>query len=116
MICGYDFLTPARIFFFKVCLISSTQNSGVDECHATIDWCEADSCYVICDLNSVHGTYVNDCRIHNATVRLSPGDKLHFGYGGPTYQLSIDSEKSVKILMFEQIKKWVSFSLYCMFQ
>ncbi|XP_056319169.1 forkhead-associated domain-containing protein 1 [Danio aesculapii] len=70
------------------------QNSGVDEYHATIDWCEADSCYVICDLNSAHGTYVNDCRIHNATVRLSPGDQLHFGYGGSTYELSIDNEKS----------------------
>ncbi|XP_073765082.1 forkhead-associated domain-containing protein 1 isoform X2 [Danio rerio] len=70
------------------------QNSGVDEYHATIDWCEADSCYVIRDLNSAHGTYVNDCRIHNATVRLSPGDQLHFGYGGSTYELSIDNEKS----------------------
>ncbi|XP_058641082.1 forkhead-associated domain-containing protein 1 isoform X2 [Onychostoma macrolepis] len=74
------------------------QNSGVDECHATIDWCEADGCYVICDLNSAHGTYVNDCRIHNATVRLSPGDQLHFGYGGSTYELCIDSEKSFPLL------------------
>ncbi|XP_048066393.1 forkhead-associated domain-containing protein 1 [Megalobrama amblycephala] len=74
------------------------QNSGVDECHATIDWCEADSCYVICDLNSAHGTYVNDCRIHNVTVRLSAGDQLHFGYGGPTYELSIDREKSFPLL------------------
>ncbi|XP_077079111.1 forkhead-associated domain-containing protein 1 isoform X2 [Siphateles boraxobius] len=74
------------------------QNSGVDECHATIDWCEADSCYVIRDLNSAHGTYVNDCRIHNATVRLSPGDQLHFGYGGSTYELSTDSEKSFPLL------------------
>ncbi|KAK7135948.1 hypothetical protein R3I94_014573 [Phoxinus phoxinus] len=74
------------------------QNNGVDECHATIDWCEADSCYVIRDLNSAHGTYVNDCRIHNATVRLSPGDQLHFGYGGSTYELSTDSEKSFPLL------------------
>nr|CAI21062.1 novel protein [Danio rerio] len=76
------------------------QNSGVDEYHATIDWCEADSCYVIRDLNSAHGTYVNDCRIHNATVRLSPGDQLHFGYGGSTYELSIDNEKSVKLAVY----------------
>ncbi|XP_059358820.1 forkhead-associated domain-containing protein 1 [Carassius carassius] len=74
------------------------QNSGVDECHATIDWCEADGCYVIHDLNSAHGTYVNDCRIHNATVRLFPGDKLHFGYGGSSYELCIDSEKSFPLL------------------
>ncbi|KAI2661739.1 Forkhead-associated domain-containing protein 1 [Labeo rohita] len=74
------------------------QNSGVDECHATIDWCEADGRYVIRDLNSAHGTYVNDCRIHNATVRLSPGDQLHFGYGGSTYELCIDSEKSFPLV------------------
>uniref|UniRef100_A0A8C2JXY5 Forkhead-associated (FHA) phosphopeptide binding domain 1 n=1 Tax=Cyprinus carpio TaxID=7962 RepID=A0A8C2JXY5_CYPCA len=74
------------------------QNSGVDECHATVDWCEADGCYAIRDLNSAHGTYVNDCRIHNATVRLSPGDQLHFGYGGSTYKLCIDSEKSFPLL------------------
>ncbi|RXN34504.1 chymotrypsin-like elastase family member 2A [Labeo rohita] len=73
-------------------------NSGVDECHATIDWCEADGRYVIRDLNSAHGTYVNDCRIHNATVRLSPGDQLHFGYGGSTYELCIDSEKSFPLV------------------
>uniref|UniRef100_A0A672NH16 Forkhead-associated (FHA) phosphopeptide binding domain 1 n=1 Tax=Sinocyclocheilus grahami TaxID=75366 RepID=A0A672NH16_SINGR len=73
------------------------QNSGVDERHATIDWCEADGCYVIHDLNSAHGTYVNDCRIHNATVLLSSGDLLHFGYGGSTYELCIDSKKSSPI-------------------
>lgn len=67
----------------------------MDECHAIIDWCEGESCYYISDLNSAHGTYVNDCRIHNATVRLSPGDQLHFGYGGSTYELIIDSEKPV---------------------
>ncbi|TRY82338.1 hypothetical protein DNTS_000063, partial [Danionella cerebrum] len=70
------------------------QNSGVDEYHAKIDWCEADRCFLVQDLNSAHGTYVNDCRIHNATVRLSPGDQLHFGYGGSTYELSIDFDKS----------------------
>uniref|UniRef100_A0A8C1LM03 Forkhead-associated (FHA) phosphopeptide binding domain 1 n=1 Tax=Cyprinus carpio TaxID=7962 RepID=A0A8C1LM03_CYPCA len=74
------------------------QNSGVDECHATVDWCEADGCYAIRDLSSAHWTYVNDCRIHNATVRLSPGDQLHFGYGGSTYELCIDSEKSFPLL------------------
>ncbi len=99
---AYDIWTPTKhvtredIHTFIVFLISSAQNSGVDECHATIDWCEADGCYVIRDLNSAHGTYVNDCRIHNATVRLSPGDQLHFGYGGSTYELCIDCEKSVK--------------------
>nr|XP_055023654.1 forkhead-associated domain-containing protein 1 isoform X2 [Misgurnus anguillicaudatus] len=74
------------------------QNAGVDECHAIIDWCDVNSCYLISDLNSAHGTYVNDCRIHNATVRLSPGDKLHFGYGGSTYEFTIDTEEQFPFL------------------
>uniref|UniRef100_A0A4W4FXZ0 FHA domain-containing protein n=1 Tax=Electrophorus electricus TaxID=8005 RepID=A0A4W4FXZ0_ELEEL len=66
-------------------------NGGVDEHHATIEWNEAENCYVLNDLNSVHGTYVNDCRIHNAAVRLTQGDELHFGYGGSAYQLLMDT-------------------------
>ncbi|XP_061115118.1 forkhead-associated domain-containing protein 1 [Conger conger] len=67
------------------------QNGGVEERHALIELNEADRCFVLRDLNSTHGTFVNECRVHNATVRLSPGDELHFGFGGPTYQLAVDS-------------------------
>uniref|UniRef100_A0A3B4D511 FHA domain-containing protein n=1 Tax=Pygocentrus nattereri TaxID=42514 RepID=A0A3B4D511_PYGNA len=73
-------------------LYFAQQNGGVEEHHATIEWNEADHCYVLSDLNSVHGTYVNDCRIHNAAVRLTPGDELHFGYGGSTYELMLDTK------------------------
>ena len=35
------------------------------------------------DLNSAHGTYVNDCRVQNAAsaVRLASGDVIRFGFG-----------------------------------
>ncbi|XP_062316535.1 forkhead-associated domain-containing protein 1 [Osmerus eperlanus] len=66
------------------------QNGGVDEHHALIEWSDSERCFVLSDLNSAHGTYVNGCRIHNAAVRLSRGDELHFGYGGSTYQLAVD--------------------------
>ncbi|XP_072536990.1 forkhead-associated domain-containing protein 1-like [Salminus brasiliensis] len=74
------------------------QNGGVDEHHATIEWNEGEHCYVLSDLNSVHGTYVNDCRIHNAAVRLTPGDELHFGYGGSTYKLLMETADPLPIL------------------
>ncbi|XP_041726284.2 forkhead-associated domain-containing protein 1 isoform X2 [Coregonus clupeaformis] len=67
------------------------QNGGVEEHHAIIEWSKSEPCFVLSDLNSAHGTYVNDCRIHNAAVRLTPGDELHFGYGGSTYQLAVES-------------------------
>lgn len=68
----------------------------MDEHHATIEWKEAEHCYVLTDLNSAHGTYVNDCRIHNATVRLTAGDQLHFGYGGSTYELLLETSDAVR--------------------
>ncbi|XP_066500435.1 forkhead-associated domain-containing protein 1 [Hoplias malabaricus] len=74
------------------------QNGGVDDLHATIEWNEVEHCYVLTDLNSVHGTYVNDCRIHNAAVRLTPGDELHFGYGGATYELILDTADALPVL------------------
>ena len=32
------------------------------------------------DLNSAHGTYINDCRVLNAAVRLASGDVIRFGF------------------------------------
>ncbi|KAK3566336.1 hypothetical protein QTP86_032338, partial [Hemibagrus guttatus] len=73
-------------------------NSGVDDHHATIDWNEMEHCYVLNDLNSAHGTYVNDCCIHNAAVRLTPGDEIHFGYGGSAYKLLVDPADPLPVL------------------
>ena len=33
------------------------------------------------DLNSAHSTYVNDCRVQNAAVKLACSDVLRFGFG-----------------------------------
>uniref|UniRef100_A0A674CTP4 Forkhead-associated domain-containing protein 1-like n=1 Tax=Salmo trutta TaxID=8032 RepID=A0A674CTP4_SALTR len=71
------------------------QNGGVEEHHALIEWSKSERSFVLSDLNSAHGTYVNDCRIHNAAVRLTPGDELHFGYGGSTYQLAVENPSTL---------------------
>lgn len=64
--------------------------------HATIEWNEMEHCYILNDLNSAHGTYVNDCCIHNAAVRLTPGDEIHFGYGGSAFKLLVDTTNPVR--------------------
>ncbi|KAM9475411.1 forkhead-associated domain-containing protein 1 [Clarias gariepinus] len=74
------------------------QNGGVEEHHATIEWNEIEHFYVLTDLNSIHGTYVNDCCIHNAAVRLTPGDEIHFGYGGSAYKLLVDPADPLPVL------------------
>ncbi|KAF5901494.1 forkhead-associated domain-containing protein 1-like, partial [Clarias magur] len=78
--------------------LASCNNGGVEEHHATIEWNEIEHFYVLTDLNSVHGTYVNDCRIHNAAVRLTPGDEMHFGYGGSAYKLLVDPADPLPVL------------------
>ncbi|XP_027022623.2 forkhead-associated domain-containing protein 1 [Tachysurus fulvidraco] len=79
------------------------QNSGVDEHHAIIEWNEMEHCYVLNDLNSAHGTYVNDCCIHNAAVRLTPGDEIHFGYGGSTYKLFVDPANPLPVMPIQSV-------------
>ncbi|XP_066547645.1 forkhead-associated domain-containing protein 1 isoform X1 [Amia ocellicauda] len=84
------------------------QSGGVEERHALIELSEAEGCFLLRDLNSAHGTFVNDCRIHNATVRLAPGDQLHFGYGGHTYELAVDTSPSLSCPPVSQRSAWQS--------
>lgn len=62
------------------CFVSK-QCSNVERQHAVIEYDETEGCFVVQDLNSAHGTYVNECRVQNAAVRLASGDIIRFGYG-----------------------------------
>ena len=46
-----------------------------------IQFNEEEQCFILQDLNTSHGCYVNDTRIQNAAVRLAHGDLIEFGYG-----------------------------------
>jgi len=59
-----------------------------------IQFCEDSGYYVLQDLGSAHGTYVNDCRVQHAAVRLAPLDTVRFGPGGAVYQLVVQEEVS----------------------
>ncbi|XP_038629650.1 forkhead-associated domain-containing protein 1 isoform X1 [Scyliorhinus canicula] len=71
------------------------QNAGIEDRHALIELSDQENCFVLQDLNSSEGTFVNDCRIQNAAVRLAPGDVLGFGVGGDTYELMVETVPSV---------------------
>lgn len=45
--------------------------------------------FVITDLNSRNGTFVNRQRI-GGSVRISPGDTVQFGAGGPEFQFDVE--------------------------
>lgn len=66
------------------------QSPNVDLQHALIEFCTDEGCFVLQDLNSAQGTYINDTRIQNAAVRLAPFDQIRFGFGGAIYQFELD--------------------------
>jgi serine protease Do len=58
--------------------------------HAKIIQDPADpSQFIITDLNSRNGTFVNRQRI-GGSVRVSPGDTVQFGAGGPEFQFDVE--------------------------
>lgn len=70
-------------------------NSNIDNQHAVIEFIEQENCYVLQDLNSSNGTYVNDCRVQNAAVRLALQDTIRFGYNSIQFNLVIQEESNV---------------------
>ncbi len=67
------------------------KNNSLDLQHAVIEYVEEDGTFLLHDLNTVNGTYVNDCRIQNAAVRLTENDMIRFGFNGTTFQLVYQS-------------------------
>ncbi|XP_062889132.1 forkhead-associated domain-containing protein 1-like isoform X2 [Mobula hypostoma] len=85
-----------------VCL----KNGGIEDRHALIELSDTENCFVLQDLNSVNGTFVNDCCIQNAAVRLAPGDVLRFGIGGDTYEMVVETVPSVLCPPVSQRSAW----------
>ncbi|GFS06405.1 forkhead-associated domain-containing protein 1 [Elysia marginata] len=71
------------------------QLSGVDYQHCVVEYSEPEDCFVIQDLNTAQGTYVNEVRVQNAAVRLAPGDQIRFGYNGQPFELQIDNQTQI---------------------
>ena len=57
------------------------QSSQVEPRHAVLEYDNQLDCFLIEDLNTFHGTYVNDCRVQNSKVKVDHGDIVRFGHG-----------------------------------
>lgn len=73
------------------CDVAITTSQVADE-HAEITWSDTDGGFVLQDLGSYHGTYVNECRVENASVRLASGDCVQFGKDGEVFSFSTESD------------------------
>ncbi|CAM4785573.1 unnamed protein product [Rotaria magnacalcarata] len=74
------------------CDISIT-SPHVDNQHALIEYDDEQRCFVLKDLNSSTGTYVHECRVQNAAVRLADGDFLRFGFNGLPLEFHIEQQQ-----------------------
>lgn len=67
----------------------------MDYQHAVIEFSPEEHCYVLQDLNTVMGTFVNECRVQNAAVRLAPNDVIRFGASNITYDFIVEETDQV---------------------
>ncbi|CAF1184945.1 unnamed protein product [Adineta steineri] len=68
----------------------SINSPNVDNQHGLIEYDDEQRCFILKDLNSSSGTYVHDCRVQNAAVRLSNGDIIRFGCNGLPLEFRIE--------------------------
>ncbi|XP_059572313.1 forkhead-associated domain-containing protein 1 isoform X4 [Alligator mississippiensis] len=82
------------------------KSAGVEERHAAIEFSDSETSFVLRDFNSLHGTFVNDCQIQNAAVRVGPGDILRFGSGGTSYELAIENAPQMSYPSLKRRTAW----------
>ena len=80
-----------------LCLVF--QFPGLDYKHCLLEYNEQDNCYIVQDLNTAQGTYVNDVRVQNAAVRLAHGDVIRFGVNSPPYEFYMEDAGSVSFCL-----------------
>ena len=63
-----------------------------------IEYDDEQRSFILKDLNSSSGTYVHDCRVQNAAVRLADEDVIRFGYNGLLLQFRIEHQQSQEMV------------------
>uniref|UniRef100_H2Y001 FHA domain-containing protein n=1 Tax=Ciona intestinalis TaxID=7719 RepID=H2Y001_CIOIN len=64
----------------------------VEHFHAVVEKRAQENCFILVDMNTAYGTYVNEHRIQNGAVRLAPGDVVRFGHGGIPHEFNLVME------------------------
>ena len=57
-----------------------------------VEYDDEQRCFIVKDLNSSTGTYVNDCRVQNAAARLADRDVIRFGYNGLPLEFRVEQQ------------------------
>jgi len=67
-------------------------SANTDPFHAIVEKNHVQCCFILRDLNTTFGTYVNDHKLQNKAIRLLPGDIIRFGHDESTYEFGIINE------------------------
>ncbi|POI34900.1 hypothetical protein CIB84_001349 [Bambusicola thoracicus] len=93
---GSDIVLKVRVSMPWAC-------GGAEEHHAALEFTGWESGFVLQDLNSPQGTFVNGCQVQNAAVHVGPGDILRFGAQGASFELMVDGvSQDEKLLSLEK--------------
>uniref|UniRef100_A0A452IT06 FHA domain-containing protein n=1 Tax=Gopherus agassizii TaxID=38772 RepID=A0A452IT06_9SAUR len=79
---------------------------GIEDHHAVIEFSDSENSFVLQDFNSLHGTFVNDCHIQNAAVKVGAGDILRFGSGETSYELVIENTSQTSCPPMKRHTAW----------
>uniref|UniRef100_K7FAM4 FHA domain-containing protein n=1 Tax=Pelodiscus sinensis TaxID=13735 RepID=K7FAM4_PELSI len=79
---------------------------GIEDHHAVIEFNDSENSFVLQDFNSLHGSFVNDCHIQNAAVKVGAGDILRFGSGGTSYELVIENAPQMSCPPMKRRTAW----------
>ncbi|XP_037235957.1 forkhead-associated domain-containing protein 1 [Falco rusticolus] len=83
------------------------RSPGVAHHHAALAFIAWDQSFVLQDLNSPHGTFVNGCQVQNAAVRVTAGDSLRFGTGqAASFQLVVEGDAQVSCPAMNHCTTW----------
>lgn len=71
------------------------ESPSIDNRHAVLCFNPKDASFYVKDLNTSHGTYINDVRVREQSyVRIHPQDSLRFGFSPESFILSTSSSLS----------------------
>ncbi|XP_014774847.1 forkhead-associated domain-containing protein 1 [Octopus bimaculoides] len=77
----------------------------IDTQHAMVEFNMNEGLYILTDLNSLHGTFVNEVKVQNSSVRLHQNDIIQFGANGHPYELFMCNSPMVTCSEIRPLKK-----------
>jgi len=108
--CTCDIVLVVSFSLSCTCSTLLQATSSVNQQHALIEYRTDEDCFILQDLNSGQGSYVNERRVENSYYQLEKGDMLRFGDSSDTYELVVehDEERVNTVYIYWNMKRGIS--------